>query len=103
MSFCKHTRSPPHLILCTSAPCGSVRARSLIKFIEPVPLDEDGQPLHDPSRATAKELSELVETLADTQVGKCVRVHACPGAGARMPMCVCMCVCVHVCAVRILA
>jgi hypothetical protein len=41
---------------------------SLIKYIEPIPLDEDGQPLDDPSRASAKELRELVETLSDTQV-----------------------------------
>lgn len=49
---------------------------SLIKYIEPVPLDADGQPINDPSRASAKELSELAETLADTQpagslVSKC--------------------------------
>ena len=52
---------------------------SLIKYIEPMPLDADGQPINDPSRATAKELSELAETLSDTQVNTFVRLHPCMG------------------------
>ncbi|KAF5839809.1 GNAT acetyltransferase 2-domain-containing protein [Dunaliella salina] len=58
------------------APCSLASGYSLIKYIEPVPLDADGQPINDPSRASAKELSELAETLSDTQpagslVSKC--------------------------------
>lgn len=41
---------------------------SLIKYVEPVPLGEDGQPLDDPCRTAAAELAELAEALADTQV-----------------------------------
>jgi hypothetical protein len=42
---------------------------SLVASIEPVPLDSDGLPLDDPSRASAAELKDLAASLADTQVG----------------------------------
>ncbi|KAG1681159.1 hypothetical protein FOA52_015602 [Chlamydomonas sp. UWO 241] len=40
---------------------------SLIKYIEPVPRNQDGTPANDPSRASQSELQELVDSLADTQ------------------------------------
>ncbi|GAX72715.1 hypothetical protein CEUSTIGMA_g171.t1 [Chlamydomonas eustigma] len=49
---------------------------SLIKYIEPVPLNPDGTPVNDPSRVPQTELKELTESLADTEpagslVAKC--------------------------------
>eukprot|EP00798_Chlamydomonas_sp_ICE-L_P008257 gene8257-1526_t len=49
---------------------------SLIKNIEPVPMNLDGTVVDDPSRAAQLELKELAESLTDTQpagnlVGKC--------------------------------
>eukprot|EP00877_Chromochloris_zofingiensis_P001222 jgi/Chrzof1/110/Cz01g03250.t1 len=49
---------------------------SLIRFIEPVPLNADGTPENDPSAVSRAELSELIDSLSDTQpagslVGKC--------------------------------
>ncbi|KAL6747969.1 hypothetical protein V8C86DRAFT_3147387 [Haematococcus lacustris] len=49
---------------------------SLIRYIEPVALGQDGTPLDDPSRPAQQELKELTASLADTQpagslVAKC--------------------------------
>lgn len=42
---------------------------SLVKYIEPVPLNPDGTPVNDPGHAAQTELKELTTSLADTQVG----------------------------------
>lgn len=41
---------------------------SLVRYIEPVPLNEDGQPVDDPGRASRGELKDLAASLSDTQV-----------------------------------
>lgn len=56
---------------------------SLIRFIEPVPLNADGTPENDPSAVSRAELSELIDSLSDTQPAGslvsavCVLVPAC--------------------------
>ncbi len=59
----------------------------LIRYIEPVPTDEHGVPLNDPSQASVKELKDLGDMLSDTQVrghasrhtgeGTCWQTHMC--------------------------
>ncbi len=64
-----HLRMPPEACpAATHLHARSLALRSLIRYIEPVPTNADGHPLTDPGAAAQKELRELSEQLADTQV-----------------------------------